>query len=70
MSGLVNVRDHVDLVVNSDWAPSVAAAITAAVTDGKKGVFVQSAAADCTVRKPTPNSVDRPSAFTHWAVDY
>ena len=52
MSSLVNVRDHIGLVVDSDWGPAFAAAIAAAVADGRRGVFVPADAVEYTVRKP------------------
>jgi hypothetical protein len=52
MSNLVNVRDHIDQVVDLDWAPAFAAAIGEAVTGGRSGVFVPADAVDYTVRKP------------------
>lgn len=52
MSGLVNVRDHVDPTTASDWQPAFAAAIATAVTTGRGGVFVPASPTPYRLRKP------------------
>ena len=54
MSGYVNVRDHIQFVVDGDWAPAFKSAIDEANANNRRGVFVPADATEYTVKKPGP----------------
>lgn len=56
MTALVNVRDFSRLVIDLDWSPAFAAAVAAAVSEGRRGVFVPADETPYTVRKPAPQT--------------